>query len=357
MIYNEKRICISDINFKININSEYYEEICDYMKNSIGNDLSGKSDFPKDIFYVVDNFQYQMVKEKIKESTVSEKIEYFKNQYCYRHYYNDFVWLVEENGEWIVNLCDEKIYIYTSNENESLYVYLLRILRSIACGYNEDDTMLLLHGAAVSHNNKGIIIIGEKGSGKTSLLMRFIGNKSEVISNDRVFISKDMDIISFPQALRVGTGTFKKENRLTNYFSDNLFFRKQDDINNDEFKYLITMEEISNIYNTVSIMKHSLDYVIIPNVKIASSECSIEFITKEKVKKQIFDKICFTPIDESFRYFWIYSPKLSIDEKCKNRKIIWEKLKNKVFIKVNYGTELETKEIIDRIMSVVNTRK
>lgn len=217
--------------------------------------------------------------------------------------------------------------------------------------------MLLLHGAAVSYKNKGIIILGQKGSGKTSLLMRFVGNKSELISNDRVFINKDLDIISFPQAIRVGTGTFQKENKLFDYFADNLFYREQDDIKNDEFKYLITMAEISCIYNTVSIMKHSLDYVVIPNVQIGSSECGIELITEEAMKKQVFDEICFTPIDESFRYCWIYSPKLSIDEKCDNRKIVWEKLKNKTFIKVSYGTELESKEIIDKIMPFVAEEK
>ena len=49
-----------------------------------------------------------------------------------------------------------------------------------------------------------------------------------------------------------------------------------------------------------------------------------------------------------------YDTIIIIWEKLKNKEIIWEKLKNKDFIKVSYGTELESKNIVDKIMIFVN---
>lgn len=355
MKFKESTFCISDINFQIIINENYYDEICEYMKKSINySNKNCTNDFKKNIYYAIDSVRYREIAEKIGKNQLSEKIEYFKDEYCYRYYYNDFLWLVEENNEWIIKVCEEKICIYTSEKNPSIDIYLLRILRSIAYGYNEDMNMILLHGAALAYNNKGFVIIGEKGSGKTSLLMRMVKNKAILISNDRIFTDRNLSIIGFPQAVRVGLGTFENDKRMLDNFSKNTFFRKQDRIDCSGFKYLITMDEIGRIYDTSSIMKHRLNYVIIPDVKIDSNELNMELIVDNKKKKQIFDKICFTPIDESFRYSWIYDSNITIEKKIENRKIIWEKLKNKDFIKVSYGTELESKNIVDKIMIFVN---
>ena len=321
MKFKESTFCISDINFQIIINENYYDEICEYMKKSINySNKNCTNDFKKNIYYAIDSVRYREIAEKIGKNQLSEKIEYFKDEYCYRYYYNDFLWLVEENNEWIIKVCEEKICIYTSEKNPSIDIYLLRILRSIAYGYNEDMNMILLHGAALAYNNKGFVIIGEKGSGKTSLLMRMVKNKAILISNDRIFTDRNLSIIGFPQAVRVGLGTFENDKRMLDNFSKNTFFRKQDRIDCSGFKYLITMDEIGRIYDTSSIMKHRLNYVIIPDVKIDSNELNMELIVDNKKKKQIFDKICFTPIDESFRYSWIYDSNITIKKRLKIEK-------------------------------------
>lgn len=50
----------------------------------------------------------------------------------------------------------------------------------------ESDTMMLLHGAACVFQNKAIVIIGEKGCGKTTLLTRFLLLGAELICDDNI---------------------------------------------------------------------------------------------------------------------------------------------------------------------------
>lgn len=340
---------ISNIRFSVSINENYYDSVCQYIHKSIGSELLCNNVFEKKIFYLVSNFEYNTACKMIDNCNLYEKVEYFKNSYCYQFYFQEQIWIKEENADWIIKIDDKKMCIYVSETNDMYNIYLLRILRSIAYGINEDKGMILLHAAAVQYDEKGIVIIGEKGSGKTTMLINFIMSNANFISNDRVFINDKMEIISFPQALRIGVGSFENAKNMKRYYQNRDFYRRQANINSTTFKYLITIDEICTIFDSMALMKGNLDWVVVPQIQIDSEECHLECITEEKKKKEIFDKICFTPIDESFRYEWIYSRKCTIENIIQKRKDIWNIFKNKKFITVRYGTLNEPAYVIGEI--------
>lgn len=340
---------VSNIRFNVSISEKYYDSVCQYMHKSIGSGLLCGDVFDKKIYYIVSDSEYGIVCKMLDNCSLYEKVEYFKDSYCYRFYFQEQIWIKEENADWIIKIHNQKIYIYVLETNDLYNIYLLRILRSIAYGFNEDKGMILLHAAAVQYAEKGIVIIGEKGSGKTTTLINFIMCNANIISNDRVFVDDKMEIVGFPQALRIGVGSFENAKNIRKYFQNKDFYRSQTDINNATFKYLITVDEICTIFNNMVLVKQNLDWVIVPQIQIDSEECHLECIDEEKKKKEIFDKICFTPIDESFRYDWIYSRKCTIENIIQKRKEIWNIFKNKKFIKVRYGTLNKPAFVVDEI--------
>ena len=96
-----------------------------------------------------------------------------------------------------------------------------------------------------------------------------------------------------------------------------------------------------------------LKCVIIPEIQIGK-ECVEIIQLSELEKKDILERVCFTPIDESFRYDWIYFSKLNTLDKIENRDIILKKLESTKFIKVKYGTNATSVEIIKQINNYIS---
>ena len=71
----------------------------------------------------------------------------------------------------------------------------MRILREIAMNHCLTLGHQLIHCAALSYNNKGILIAGPKGAGKTTLLMGLLHLSGySYIANDRASVDFDNNI-------------------------------------------------------------------------------------------------------------------------------------------------------------------
>ncbi|MFP7675544.1 hypothetical protein ACG74X_19565 [Marivita sp. S0852] len=95
-----------------------------------------------------------------------------------------------------------------------LYLMLncLRLMREISRRDWDDTGGHLLHAAAaVDSDGRALLIIGNKGAGKSSLLMRLCQLGYRYLSNDKCLISLDgsgaMEVTEWPMPARLGTGT------------------------------------------------------------------------------------------------------------------------------------------------------
>lgn len=340
---------ISGIKFNINISDEYYNDINRYLDFNVGgSDQFEITSYKTEIFYYVDNKQLEDMIDRL-ENQVSENIEYFRDSISNMYYLDSKIYIVSNHNDWIIEEEEGRLSVYVRNDTEMYMIQLARILKSIIQGVFEDRGMILMHGAAVSYKDYGFIIMGSKGSGKTTLLSYFLQCKADILANDRVFLDNKLRMISYPQALRVAEGSFQIVSEYNKYYLQKEFYRTQDDKCNPNFKYLITLKEIEDIFHIHYISNKTLDYVLIPNIQIGKKGIKINTISKEE-KKKIFEYVCFTPIDESFRYRWVYQPEKNIYDKIKSRNEIKSILiSDKVFISVEYGTENTYQEVIQQI--------
>ncbi|MDO8603793.1 MAG: hypothetical protein Q7K40_00020 [bacterium] len=80
----------------------------------------------------------------------------------------------------------------------------------------------LFHCAAIEVYNKGWLICGRKGTGKTTILLRLVTHGATYVANDRAFIglrSGSLVVVPRPSRIRIGMGTALQHKQLRSLVS------------------------------------------------------------------------------------------------------------------------------------------
>ncbi len=214
------KIQISGINFELNCQEE--------RKKLIGNDmfqyLPRNAEYKKinvlstkgaKIYYIIDNLLFEEMRIENYNKDFKSIVVYQKRTFCKGAYFYDYgkirVFFCEQEPYYVCTI-EDKIYVilcdYTKNLNRLYFRLMLEfILRAKELmGYH------LIHAASVSIDNKGLLICGEKGAGKTTLMSHLLNSgKANFIANDKVFLSPDLSTLEyFPIVARIGEGTLRK---------------------------------------------------------------------------------------------------------------------------------------------------
>lgn len=357
MTYFDKMYNVSDIIFLVHISENYANDVMYFMSKSlcdVSADLQG-DDFIyyNEIYYIIEENELKRKLSYLERGILAEGVFYFRDCLCYRICKNNTLFIKDSLNEWVIEYKSSTDFIvYVSDQNPNYPIYLLRFMRSLVQGIYADKGFVVMHSAAVSIGNRGMMIIGEKGSGKTTLLIHFLNCCADIISNDRTLVDRKRNLLSFSQPLRIGSGTFEHTKKMVTYLESNSLYRKQGDMRQIDFKYLVTMDEICKIFNVKYIRKEKLDCILVPEIQIGENLLEIRYLD-EKEKEKIFEEVCFTPIDESYRSEWIYKPSTDFFFKIESRKIIWNELKKLDFIKIVYGTEVSSSILVNKILEAI----
>ncbi len=245
------------------------------------------------------------------------------NSYTKSFYYEISNIYIRNNLSHIVIRDGNSIYFVYSTEVENEDNILWCIIREIIHRNTEDRGGVMLHSAALSSDNReGILILGSKGAGKTTLtttLLEF--NDYCFTSNERMLVrQEDKRAISIHYPLRFGVRNIINNPVLYNYILENYthLIRTQN----------VTLEMIENYKNNKSLKEDSLfkieleieefldcfkkEYkpIIKPKILILP-QISSEFKGYEITiidKKEIIDAIkgqCYTPYDKTWAEPWI----------------------------------------------------
>ena len=87
------------------------------------------------------------------------------------------------------------------------YIWSVRLCRELLMNYYFEKGYVPLHSSAVNYHNKGIISIGVKGSGKTTMLCALAKNGSKILSNDFILIgcnNRGIEVIGWPWKITIG---------------------------------------------------------------------------------------------------------------------------------------------------------
>lgn len=181
-----------------------------------------KYDDTYNIYYLVNKDMNKTIKYLL-DSYVSNEIytvSYLsKKEYVIESIINEYRIFCEEAMNYFEIVCGNTCVIIARTENDKVVHQLLYIYRDILFRTCINKKGLLLHAACIVYNSKAYLLLGDKGAGKTTILINCITSLNcQAIANDRAIIL-DNSIFPFPMPLRIGRNTILNNPKLFDYLN------------------------------------------------------------------------------------------------------------------------------------------
>ena len=228
----------------------------------------------------------------INENVNCNKYERIQKYYSYDLYYNE-------------NMKD----IFITALKNDYCIEIMRFIRELFIYFLNKKSSLFLHAACVEKNRKGIIILGEKGAGKTTTCIALLKLGYNFVSNDKLIIRNiNQDIIWNGLPISIGI-----RNPTKNLFKElNDLYEK-----NEDGRYYIKPQKLTEKFKTKITKQCKASLILIP--KYIESQTiikvqKIELDDKRKIikkqvlksvyeKEKVFDEIDFYNQDITLNFF------------------------------------------------------
>jgi hypothetical protein len=120
---------------------------------------------------------------------------------------------VHDNEKWTAFIADRKRRNITAYVTEASFIHLVELVRYTALLLEEARGSILLHASAAVADGEAVLVLGHKGAGKTTTLLRMLfGQQLDYMSGDKVLLGSDAEgliLRSWPDYPHVGIGTLR----------------------------------------------------------------------------------------------------------------------------------------------------
>ena len=261
---------------------------------------------------------------------------------------DDLSHVVEKKGKDIFFIYDSKL----KNKENKLWC----IIREIVHRNTEDRGGIMLHSACLSFDNdRGMLILGGKGAGKTTLATTLLEyNDYYFTSNERMLVRKeDKKALSIHYPLRFGIRNvinntvlyqyiLKNYNKLTRKQNVTLEMIEEYNKNkelkeNNIYKIELEIEEYLECFNKKYRPIVEPVILIVPEISSEFDGYNIKILNKEEIYNVIKEQ-CYTPYDKTWIEPWIEKRmKSNEDIEISANKLITD-IANKIMgIKIKFG--------------------
>ena len=203
--------------------------------------------------------------------------------------------IIDSRGTGTALVLDSKnksIQAYLTSDS---HVQFVDFIRDIIIKHEERCGTLILHAAAAAVNHNGVVIVGDKGAGKSTFLLDLVGRQGyHFISGDKVFIRITDGVAmlyGWPEFPHLGYGTLQghpvliEELRKAGYtvqldMQQKLLFTS--DILKNAFRYSVDRDGVP------------LKHVIFPNVGAVTNETSLDPVVSTSRKRELLNHFEFS---------------------------------------------------------------
>ena len=345
--YLKKQYIINEVAF--NIYSDDLNKVDNYFKESVlESETQVKSEYN---IYLCEEKSFFIEKIKQFNKNIAKIYDTFNNQ---QHYQFKNMYLID-NEEYLIEKIDDNNFVLYSNNKNKTCKNLLRVIREILVRDLEDKGYYFMHGNGIKIFDKGMLILGKSGSGKTTFTSKInsLEINQQFISNDRIFINED-EMVYFPLPIVYSMGTVKTNLKLDKYFKENNVLELRRGGNYETAIYSqkcdVPLRSIHEMFNNCeNISSSTIDLIIFPRLTDKNEDVRI-LDKKESIEK--LDSCNFTPNDtESNRRPWIKFRKTTIDELEEKKQQLYEILnRTKTMIDFPYSYQTTGDEIVKKLM-------
>lgn len=288
---------------KIHVNDE--EELFD-VRNRLEPyfQLNATQNFRGNIYSIYDKSIFSALSKifaSINETIVGHKGNTPQQTRFYKYFkYEGFNLFKSTKNDTII-ISDDKSSVYVISDNKkNISIEIRRIVKdNILSRWAEKEGSAILHCACASKNDNGIIIMGEKGSGKTTTLLKLLLQyDAQFVTSDRGYIrinNGKLQLNGWPEPLNIGFGT------LSGFSLNTLESHKSVKKGNEKIilPYNNIPELLSPIIDTALV-----NMILFPSVNL-NNKSTINQLSESQVKSRITSQ-CLSPIDDEHPHWLGY---------------------------------------------------
>ena len=271
------------------------------------------------IQYVEDMSFFRMLRKKF-DTRKTEIVQSFEGIFHLKYEEDGRQYFCQLGNEWILIKNDDESYVVVGDGATKTTKYPFRLVREIVVRKQEEAGKLFMHATGMVVDGKGIAILGNKQSGKTTFFTKVLdAHDAEVISNDRVFFYRNnsvfkMDYFPIPVVYRFGTVANSKG--LNKHILEADYCSENDGFWNSDDALPLPLTDLPMMFDGVFLRETgNLNLLLFTKFHIDWNE---EYICKKLTPLEVIPQLmetCFTPIDyESKRKEWAYFRKVPTTE-------------------------------------------
>lgn len=248
-------IVLDNVCFELGITEEYFGLFNEYFVGLSSNCIEEK-------YRII----YKGVLDKIINDDSGYKMRNFRNV--------EYTIVKNQNGT-IDYISDNEVYgehLIRKNSNYEYEVYslngldyngikwVIRLVREIMFEKYIEKGFIPIHASGISYKDKGVVFIGNKGSGKSTAMLSCVGNECSILSNDLVFIGFDKEKLvmkGWPWCITIGNELLM-ETSLRGL------------VDSKRAKTKFTPKEFCNILNTTWKWEADLKKIVFPKVSVGN---------------------------------------------------------------------------------------
>ncbi|OAB33781.1 hypothetical protein [Paenibacillus glacialis] len=220
---------------------------------------------------------------------------------------------VSEYGDWrlVHQLNTGTVYFINSNtrtcivlgsKESSLNEDVFHLMRSLMPRSSEAKGNSIFHAAGVRYQDRGIMIVGESGNGKTTTFIDFILQGAIPVSNDRIFIPSntkvELAMFEWPSFINTSVGTLDKVKQLNHLLPD-VHYERFEDLWYSKVKLPIEPPEFKRIFNVEYLKSSVIDVIIFPRLRPEQNTCELIRVDGY-MASNLLRESCYSPDDPAY---------------------------------------------------------
>ena len=248
--------------------------------------------------YLKFNEQYCISEELIKFKVVKDTSLYKKYlEKLINHprpkFKNIYIRVRRENVIIIDKEKKEVTMIYDTYTDEKLQ-HIEEIILGILGKLIENDKYFFIHAACVSKNGKGIVLVGDKNIGKTSLMLEFIQNSFDLVNNSQLGIKGNQGV-SIParigirfESLYNGVIKEKYTDQIKKTIDYSYIIGRNNKLDPKQ-KFNLTVKEIREIFKIKTISETEIKAIIEPHYLPGQEKIKIQEMSREELINKLIE--------------------------------------------------------------------